>query len=321
MHGWNTRGTAHAIRGFTLVELLVVIAIIGILVALLLPAVQAAREAARRAQCQNNLKQIGLSLLNYHDAEGRLPAGAQDCCRNIPGHIWATAVFPYMEEQSLHDALDFTLPFRHPTNRVVIEDTIVNGFICPSSQRASNPVFNDRFARDNPTVAMGIWYTASIGPTSPDRCTQCPEGEQPSAENYCCQGRNFGTPPDGRTVGLFGRHAQPKITLAKVIDGTSHTIMVGETLPEECNFFSLFATNFALTSTTIPINFRRNNTMGDDYALNQGWFDISGYKSEHPGGAHVVMADGSVQFLQEELDYRLFNALGTRAGQEVTTTP
>lgn len=307
--------------GFTLVELLVVIAIIGILVALLLPAVQAAREAARRAQCQNNLKQIGLALLTYHDAEGRFPAGAQTCCQNIPGHIWATAIFPNIEEQALHDALDFEQPFKHPTNRVIIEQTIIDGFVCPSSPRASNPIFTDRFARDNPRIAMGIWYTASMGPTSPDRCTQCPEGVNPSPDNYCCQGRNFGTPEDGRTVGVFGRHAEPKISLAKIVDGTSHTFMVGETLPEECNFFSLFATNFALTSTAIPINFRRNNTPGDDYDLDKGWFDISGYKSEHPGGVHVVMADGSVHFLQEDMDYRLYNGLGTRAGEEVSALP
>lgn len=111
-------------RGFTLVELLVVIAIIGVLVALLLPAVQAAREAARRSQCQNNLKQIALALLNYHDTHGHFPGGAPcrvssaSGCSLKPGPNWVVSMLPYMEMQNLSDQFDLTVTLTHPQNAV-----------------------------------------------------------------------------------------------------------------------------------------------------------------------------------------------------------
>jgi prepilin-type N-terminal cleavage/methylation domain-containing protein len=304
-------------RGFTLVELLVVIAIIGTLVGLLLPAVQAAREAARRSHCTNNLRQIGLALTTYHDAKGALPAGSPDCC-TVPGSLWTTSTFPFIEQQAAYDRLDLTEPFNDPGRNKEAVKHIVQTFICPSGQRAGMPVFTDRFIH-NPVEAAGTWYTASMGPTSPDQCIFCPAGENPSDNNYCCQGFNWGTNagagyPIGNSVGMFGRHRLPKVAFKKVTDGLSNTILCGESLPEECVFFSLYATNFTLTSTTIPLNTRIS-----DSGRGERWWETSGFKSEHPGGAHLAMGDASAHFLNETIDYRLYNQLGTRAGGEAAT--
>ena len=138
--------------GFTLVELLVVIAIIGILVALLLPAVQSAREAARHTQCANNLKQIGLAMYGYHDTNGRLPGAANTCC--VKGEIWSTELLPYLEEQNLHSAID---PQSHMRKQSPwLYTTVVPVYICPTDERASHPILEDRFFH-NPLIGQGMW--------------------------------------------------------------------------------------------------------------------------------------------------------------------
>ncbi len=291
------------------------IAIIGILVVLLLPAVQAARDAARRSSCSNNMRQIGLALISYHDTHKILPAGSPTCC-TVPGSIWITSTFPFIEEQALYDQFDFSLPFNSGNANLQTCQQTVETFICPSGLRSGSPLFTDRFPH-NPTTATGTWYTASMGPTHPDNCTFCPAGNNPSEDNYCCQGYNFGTGagagyPVGNSVGMFGRHRLPEVSFGRVIDGLSHTIMCGESLPEECVFFSICATNFTVTSTTIPLNTRIS-----DNGLGERWWETSGFKSEHPGGANLTMGDGSVHFVNESIDYQTYNALGTRAGEEV----
>ncbi len=303
---------------FTLVELLVVIAIIAMLVTLLLPAVQAAREAARRSACQNHLKQIGLALHNYHTAQGKLPYGSPTCCTGpaTNGHIWTTSIFPFLEEQTLHDQFDWDANLKDPKHSELVKIP-VSVYICPSGGRAGNPVFEDRFVAHNVNPAAGLWYTACMGPTIPDRCSLCPPDLQtPSPDNWCCQGSNFGTNagndyPEGNSVGMFGRHARPEVSWKKVVDGLSKTIMVGETLPEECSFFSLYAMNFNVTPTTIPLNFRFS-----DEGEGRDWWLTSGYKSEHEGGANLCLGDGSVRFFEQGIDHQVYSAMGTRAGQE-----
>ena len=194
--------------GFTLVELLVVIAIIGVLVALLLPAVQAAREAARRAQCTNNVKQLGLALQSYHDVRETLPAAVQYCCNltRARGHTWTTSILPYLEQPALSDAITGTDSFGGafsdgPLFHVgllpaEIVSTVIPAYACPSDRDPTNPILADRTSLNgafNPEdPAMGLWYAASMGPTHPGGCPLCGAGDAPDPENpsaiYCCQG-------------------------------------------------------------------------------------------------------------------------------------
>lgn len=331
---WRSQ-TDHESKGFTLVELLVVIAIIGVLVALLLPAVQAAREAARRSQCQNNLKQIGLALLNYHDTAEQFPAGSPKCCGKA-GELWSTSIFPFLELTNLHDQFDFTVTFGPRTVNAELVKQPVPAFICPTGPAAANPLFEDRH-QHNPRTQVGTWYVASMGPTSPDQCSiVCTALRSTNEPNHCCLGYNWGTNPgsnygvdwrqvrypEGSTQGVFGRHTIPVIALHNITDGTSNTLMIGETLPEQCIFFGLYSNNFSIASTTIPLNNQvsdREAEYPQDFSPGTNWFETGGFKSAHPGVVHFVMADGSVQSLSEAIDYLVYNRLGSRTGGEVAS--
>jgi prepilin-type N-terminal cleavage/methylation domain-containing protein len=317
------------IRGFTLVELLVVIAIIGTLIALLLPAIQASREAARRMQCTNHLKQIGLALHGYHDAMNRLPNGSPSCCDHSNpeawGGLWCTLILPYMEYRSLAKEIDYKKHAQDLPANVV--QTIISTYVCPSDPAGSKPILSGRFARDNPAVARGLWYPGSMGPTSPDYCPFCPggplplPGPSPAKPSYCCQGNNWGTLPGngydwGSGVGMFARYRLPVIRFKDVRDGLAHTIMNGESLPGQCSFLSAFSVNFNIAPTTIPLNTYETTDPGD-----VNWYRACGFKSMHRQGANFLLADGGVRFFADTIDYQLYNGLGTRAGKEPYSVP
>jgi prepilin-type N-terminal cleavage/methylation domain-containing protein len=307
-------------RAFTLVELLVVIAIIGILIALLLPAVQAAREAARRSTCTNHLKQIGVALHNYHDSRGTLPYGSSYPFGNT-GATWAMFIMPLVERDALYKQYNFSLPLHNSYYQTILR-TPVDVFICPSDPQAVNPVLTNRGdpGSPNPSESAGLWYPACMGPTHPDQCVFC-SNATPSQTNYCCQGCNFGTygggcgTQDGNSVGMFGRYPKP-FGFKTVTDGLSNTFMAGETLPGHYMWNGIYMPNFPVAGTTIPLN-----TMIKDNGVHTDWWRDSGYKSMHPGGANMMMGDASVRFIAQTINYRLWNELGTREGGEPATVP
>lgn len=300
-------------RGFTLVELLVVIAIIGVLVALLLPAVQAAREAARRIQCSNNLKQIGIGMHNYHDTIQRLPfASAWGVGQ---AGTWPAFILPQIEQLPLFQKFDFNVAMSHANNTEAVT-TVVKVFICPSDPMARAPILKNRWTdAGNAATCMGLWYPASMGPTHPDSCPYC-SNTVASPSNWCCQGNNLGTSgPADNSVGMFGRYPSG-YRFAEVGDGLSNTLMCGETIPSHCIFNGAFLPNYPVFPTTIPLSIAIS-----DNGQHGHWYRTCSFKSHHPGGVGFLMGDGSVRFFARNIDHQLLSNLGTRNGGETAQVP
>lgn len=318
----TTLGGRRRSTAFTLVELLIVIAIIGILIAMLLPAVGSVREAARRTQCRNNMKQLGIALHGYHEAHGALPWGASGVQNNVAGGSWGSLLLPHIEQGPAHDLFDYDLPMADVANLQAMK-TVVSTYLCPSDPGSSEPVSIIHHAAIPIAEVSRTSYFASLGPTHVDSCADCPD-PTPSSSNYCCQGWSFGSLPNaglgieaGTFAGMFARHPV-NVRFASVRDGLSNTFMLGETLSMQCGFNGAFVNNFSVTSTAIALNIlESDNGANTTAALTRS----CGFKSQHPGGAMFVMGDGSVHFIDEAIDYKLYNELGSRAGGEVASLP
>jgi prepilin-type N-terminal cleavage/methylation domain-containing protein len=305
-------------KAFTLIELLVVIAIIAILIGLLLPAVQKVREAANRTQCQNNLKQSGLGLHGYHDANNGFPPGyaasgpySDGATDTAPGWGWAAFLLPYLEQDNLARQLNFAQPAQNSPG----VQTMLKVFLCPSDLTPPGPF----------PVPDGFGNTVCLA--------------APTSYAACCGGdASDTTGPAGD--GVFYRNSRTRI--ADITDGTSNTLLVGERAWAKVNGAWAGAIpggvikrgQFNPCQPNVPGAWYPSSTLALAHAhLNNALADPDGsagmddFSSMHVGGSFFLFGDGSVHFLRSvssdnpdgsyTADGLIFQALGTRAGGEV----
>lgn len=273
--------------GFTLVELLVVIAIIGILIALLLPAIQYAREAARRSQCQNNLRNIGVALQNFHDTNKRLPPGwFADVPEGEPGWGWAAFLLHFVEQQAL---LDEQIHLEHhidePENAAA-RKTPIPIYLCPSDARAENPFMLTglhtplfEVGRSN---YVGVFGTGEIE-TNPS------QGD-----------------------GTFYHNS--RVRFADILDGLSNTLVVGE------------RSSKLGSSTWVGVVHGATEPMArvvgsGDHVPNDPHLHFDDFSSYHATGAHFALADGSVRLISSHIEVTVYQGLMTRRGREPAQMP
>jgi prepilin-type N-terminal cleavage/methylation domain-containing protein len=283
-------------RAFTLVELLVVIAIIGLLVALLLPAIQASRESARRTTCSSSLRQIGLAIANYQSALGVDPASNTDQLNNwdtvgdIPNHSWGSVILPYAEQRNLEALIDYKLSAMHPDN-LQAAGTIVPIYRCPSYTGLE---FTDDPHYPDGKYAIGNYV--SLGASDVDHIWGTGE-------------------PDGVII------PQGKIRPHDVTDGLTNTLFIAESREEHMRVWidGRTAANTALEYLPDPFAARGVSLNATPYYDDGDIVCQYGPSSMHPGGAYHMLGDGSIHFYRNDIAPAVYVALTTRAGDEVAT--
>jgi len=315
-------------RGFTLVELLVVIAIIGILVALLLPAVQSAREAARRVQCQNNLKQLGLGMLIHHEAHSYVPGGGwgwlwtgdpdRGSGANQPAG-WNYSLLPYIEQQNVYelgaDGQADTITDKQRDGALLRDQTPIPAFVCPSRRRNSlypRPQSMTYYNGRQVTRAGVLDYAANAGDTSP-RWYSGP-GSIAAAATF-----NWDTGSALSNTGIS--YSRSEIGIAQVRDGTTNTYLLGEKslMPDDYLTGKNSADDFGMYEGCAHDTYRwcdmfdlKTNTGRTPKQDRTGVNDYSSFGGPHASGCFFVLCDGSVRAIDYSIDATIHARLGNR---------
>jgi type II secretory pathway pseudopilin PulG len=342
------------------VELLVVIAIIGILVALLLPAIQAAREAARRAACTNNLKQIGVACMNHHDARKHLPFSISQWAEDFlfvdkngkkektwsgpnkgkmhpenggpsyNGKGWIVDILGYIEEQPRYDGIvaglqrslkEENLGFGAKASKGLgMGSMFVRPYITEQPGWLSCP--SDASAR--PSDRQWWWDGVMVATTSYKGVLG--DSVQTSGTADDSPFPDLGSKPDCHNTaacnGLLWRATYfDPISFRKVSDGNSKTFMVGECVVEQDYHSAAFFADGDWATCGNPLNFFIVPAEESVIKSAPQWMQARGFKSLHPSGAQFVLADGSVHFISESIDHNVYRGLATRNGDETVTIP
>jgi prepilin-type N-terminal cleavage/methylation domain-containing protein len=314
--------------GFTIVEVLVVVGIVGLLAALLLPAVQAAREAARRARCANNLRQIGLAIRLYHDTWGSFPPGnvtrTKGICRgdalagvgypSEDGSNWSISILPFVEQRALYEQYDFN-EFNEAARNRKVREAFVPTYVCPSDASTEQLLV----PASGPACAPAL--NLAYRPGSYRAMCGRSDGRQfidsDAFQNYPDTWRGA-----MHTIGIGNLTVE---RYANVTDGLSRTIVAGEsttcTNPSFRTFWAYSYGHYSLSSAT-P---QSRTLLGDyDACVKLGGIGGSlpcrrGWGSYHPNGAMYLLGDGAVRFLSTAIDVNLFAALATIGGDEASS--
>lgn len=309
-------------NAFTLVELLVVIAIIGILIAMLLPAVQAAREAARRMQCVGHFKQVGVALHNYHSALNYFPPGSTwDISTSYYGWSWSVYILPYLEQDVLDKSINYSSTYWATGGREAGAHSI-DIYNCPSDPKAGEWCEWASGFSQGPNAVDDFRTTNITGVADSHSWAR----NNPNGEN--CNGIFFGN---------------KNTRISEITDGTSNTLCVGEMTgargshPTEGDgwfqhtwyTYNCHATNYPINDPTTVPGGRDDSSSGDPidgagYSSSNRHSELIaelGFSSWHPGGCHFGLADGSARFFTDDVDHEVLQAMATRAGGEATEAP